>query len=89
MKRTKVIQIPLKIILWLLMANGLIAMGFVTSNQKSLWQPQYGQDFWWAWGVAFTEAPENIVFIIMGIIALSILAFIKRCKSEPMRSKDD
>ena len=70
MKRT--LRLLSTIILWILIVNGLVAVGFVASNHRSLWLPEYGQGFWWALGTTFMEAPENILFIITAIIALFI-----------------
>ncbi len=65
--------------LWFFIANGLIALGFVANTQHSLYLPQYGQGYWWACWNAFAEAPENILFVILGIVAFIFL--IMRCDS--------
>ena len=74
-------KIVLRVFSWLLVANGLIAIGFVANTHKMLWLPEYGQGFWWAWGSAFREAPENILFLLAGGIALIILLRKKQIKS--------
>ena len=63
----------IKTFLWIFIANSLIALGFVGYNHRSLYLPEYGQGYWWAWRAAFSEAPENILFIIIAITALILL----------------
>ena len=72
----------IKIILWLVMANGFVAFGFALNTQKSLWLPEYGQSFWWAWGAAFSEAPETILFVSFGIIAFVFIQLKSRKDSK-------
>lgn len=65
--------LALRLFSWLLVANALVAAGFVANTQISLWLPEYGQGFWWAWGAAFAEAPENGLFIVLGICSFILL----------------
>lgn len=62
-----------RLIWWTLILNGMIALGFVAYNQSTMWLPDYGQSYWWAWGSAFMEAPENILYIVLGLVAFGIL----------------
>ncbi len=64
-------------------------MGFVAFNQKALWHPEYGQGFWWSWGNAFVEAPENIIFIIGGVVAWSIILAKDFRDTELIKGKDE
>ena len=61
------------VLAWLLIANGFIALGFVMAHMRMSWLPEYGQGFWWAWGSAFCGAPENILFVILAILAFIYL----------------
>ena len=67
-----------KMLAWILIINGLIAVGFVMANMKTLWLPEYGQGFWWAWGSAFMEAPENMLFVILGLMAFIYIGVSNR-----------
>lgn len=73
------VKVFMQALLWLVVANGLFALGSVFTIQKMLYLPEYGQGFWWAWGAAFTEASENILFICIGLAALVLL--LRRNKS--------
>ncbi len=71
MERTK--SRFLRTLLWILVANALTTIGWVMYIQHSYYLPEYGQYFWWAWKEAFYQDPENILFIVAGIIAFVIL----------------
>ncbi len=62
-----------RLLLYLLVANGLLSLGFVAYAQRMSWLPEYGQGFWWAWGSAFQETPENLLFTTLGLVSFILL----------------
>ena len=87
----KVFRIILQILLWLVVANGLVSIGIVAADQESLYLPQYGQGYWWAWKTAlFDENSINLVFIIAGIICsfIMILILLKQGTANEVKNND-
>ena len=82
------IRKAIRFLCWLLMVNGLFAMGLVVYNQQMFYLPEYGIDFWWALGESFIAMPENILCIALGIISFVLLITKVGFVGKPSEIKD-
>jgi len=66
-----------KATLWAFVVLGLVSMGIIVSDQKTLYLPQYGQSYWWAWKTAaFEDCFLSTIFVLLGFISFAVVMLI-------------